>query len=183
MVKENRRAVVIGLSGLVVAVSLYLWTGRGSGSGILGPAEPARGPLEDVPRIDLARIDAQPEASDAGKVNIFDWIPEKPKAVARGAATPPPPPPTTMAVATPPPEAIRAPPAVPPLNVKYVGTLDSPKTGLRVAILITDKQEILTGQVGELVANRFKILKIGYESVDIQDVGSDQVRRIPFRGN
>jgi hypothetical protein len=66
--------------------------------------------------------------------------------------------------------------------VKYVGTLEL-KGGLRVAILMTDRKEILTGQAGETVANRLKIVKIGYESVDVQDVGSDRVRRIPFKGN
>ena len=34
-----------------------------------------------------------------------------------------------------------------------------------------------------MVANRFRIVKIGLESVDIQEVGSDQVRRIPLKGN
>jgi hypothetical protein len=42
---------------------------------------------------------------------------------------------------------------------------------------------VLTGQPGEVVGNRFRIVKIGLESVDVQEVGSDQVRRIPLRGN
>jgi hypothetical protein len=48
---------------------------------------------------------------------------------------------------------------------------------------MTDDEEVLTGQVGELVANRFRIVEIGIESVDIQDVGSERVRRIPLKGN
>jgi hypothetical protein len=31
--------------------------------------------------------------------------------------------------------------------------------------------------------NRFKVVRIGIESVDVQDVGSGQLRRIPLRGN
>ena len=50
-------------------------------------------------------------------------------------------------------------------------------------MLMTERKEVLTGQVGEMVANRFRIVQIGLESVDIQEVGSDQVRRIPLKGN
>jgi hypothetical protein len=48
---------------------------------------------------------------------------------------------------------------------------------------MTDKKEILTGQAGEVVGNRLKIVKIGLESVDVQDIGGGGVRRIPLRGN
>jgi hypothetical protein len=33
------------------------------------------------------------------------------------------------------------------------------------------------------VGNRLRIVKIGLESVDVQDVGGGTVRRIPLRGN
>ena len=48
-------------------------------------------------------------------------------------------------------------------------------------MLVTDKNEILTGKVGEVVANRYKIGKIGFESVDLEDVTSGQKRRIPLQ--
>jgi hypothetical protein len=73
-------------------------------------------------------------------------------------------------------------PRLPPLNVKYVGSLERPP-GLRVAVLLTDRNEILTGQAGEVVANRYRIVKIGLESVDLQEVGTGETRRIPLRGN
>jgi hypothetical protein len=50
-------------------------------------------------------------------------------------------------------------------------------------MLMNDRQEVLTGQVGEMVGNRFRIVKIGIESVDVQQVGADQVQRIPLKGN
>jgi hypothetical protein len=74
------------------------------------------------------------------------------------------------------------PPPLPPLNIKYIGVLEN-KRGLKVAVLMTDRKEVLTGQVGEVVANRLKIVRIGIESVDVQEVGSEQVRRIPLKGN
>jgi len=69
----------------------------------------------------------------------------------------------------------------PPLNIKYIGAVE--RRGVKVAMLMTERSEVLTGQVGEVVGNRFRIVTIGLESVDIQEVGSDQVRRIPLKGN
>jgi hypothetical protein len=83
---------------------------------------------------------------------------------------------------TPPPVTVPTPPPLPPLNIKYIGAFEG-KKGLKVAVLMTDRKEVLTGQVGEVVANRYRIVRIGLESVDVQDVGSEQVRRIPLKGN
>src|SRR5262245_50722507 len=136
----------------------------------------ASGPSETVPRIDLGRLrQARPETT-AGRRNIFDYgVPPTPP------PTPPPPttlPPVTEAAAPTPPPV----PRLPPLNLKFIGSVENAK-GVRVAVLLTDRNEVLTGQPGEVVANRYKISKIGFESVDLEEVGSGQVRRIPLRGN
>jgi hypothetical protein len=64
--------------------------------------------------------------------------------------------------------------------LKYIGSVENGR-GARVAVLLTDRNELLTGQAGEVVANRYKIAKIGLESVDIEEVGTGQVKRIPLR--
>ena len=74
------------------------------------------------------------------------------------------------------------PPPPPPINVKYIGSVEAEK-GPKVAFFLTEQKEVITGQVGDTVMNRFKVVRIGIESVDVQDVGSGQVRRIPLRGN
>jgi hypothetical protein len=136
----------------------------------------AASPAESVPRIDLARLRQDRPETTAGRRNIFDFgVPPTPP------PTPPPPvtaPPVTEAAdPTPPPV-----PRLPPLNLKFIGSVENAK-GVRVAVLLTDRNEVLTGQPGEVVANRYKISKIGFESVDLEEVGSGQVRRIPLRGN
>jgi len=71
---------------------------------------------------------------------------------------------------------------LPPFGVKYVGSVE--RGGLRVAVLLSDdRKEILTGREGDVVANRLRIVRIGYESVEVQDVGSDRPRRIALKGN
>jgi hypothetical protein len=129
-----------------------------------------------VPRIGLDRMAVAVSGEPAVQRDIFGF----------GARpTPPPEPEPTRVVETAPtPEPVPTlptPPPLPPLNVKYIGSLQTQK-GLRVAFFQTEKKDIVTGQVGEVVMNRFKIVKIGYESADIQEVGVDQVRRLPLRG-
>lgn len=132
----------------------------------------------DVPVIDLARIDATVRSADVGeRRNLFEFdsAPE-----VRPTTTLAPPPPLEL------PDAAEGteptPPPVPSLSVKYIGAVQN-KLGLKVAVLMTEHKEILTGQAGEVVANRLKIVRIGLESVDVQDVGGGAVRRISLRGN
>ena len=57
------------------------------------------------------------------------------------------------------------------------------RQGLKVAVLLNDRKEVLTGGVGEVVGNRFRIMSIGLESVEVQDLGNNRVQRIPLKGN
>jgi hypothetical protein len=166
---------------LVALVSAWPWlmrrdtpAPRAAARGGRGAA-PAR--VAQIPRIDISRLtDARTEAK-VGRRDLFTFgAPRPPGGGGQTASAPP-----TMASA--PPETLpTGPPPPPPLNIKYIGNLES-KAGLKVAVLLTDRREVLTGQVGELVANRFRIVKIGLESVDIQEVADGRVRRIPLRGN
>lgn len=146
----------------------------------------AEAPLPAVPRIDLARLDEPPAPDQAGRRDLFGF---GARVAPEGAATPPP----RVVVPTPPPAAATpggldataegraATPALPPLNLRYIGSVESAR-GVKVAVLVTDKREVLTGQAGEVVANRYRIARIGLESVDLEDVGTGQSRRIPLRG-
>jgi hypothetical protein len=72
--------------------------------------------------------------------------------------------------------------SLPPLSLKYLGSVEN-RAGVKVAVLLTDRREVLTGRAGDTVANRYRIARIGLESVDLEDVASGQSRRIPLRGN
>lgn len=174
-----------GLLALVaVAASLLLLLRFNSPAGT--PAARARTePLPPpVPRIDLARLSAERPEGSAGNRDLFrfgssaryeeDDEDEAPQA---SGALPTPPP--SLAVDTAP-----APPVIslPPLNLKYLGSVEN-RAGVKVAVLLTDRKEVLTGQAGETVANRYRIARIGLESVDLEDVSSGQSRRIALKGN
>ncbi len=132
-----------------------------------------------IPRIDLARIDRKPTPSGAGETDVFQFGAPSTKIVMRATAPPLVMNPSMVASG---PDVAAAPTPVPAMNVKYIGTV-ADKKGLKVAVLMTDRKEVLTGKAGDLVANRLRIVSIGLESVDIQDIGSDHIRRIPLRAN
>lgn len=181
MVKDRRRWIVSGLA--VAAGASVGWVVLRDTAPAVAPAASAaetpkapgrRDP--DLPRIDLARLDRPRPASGIGRRDLFDFATPPP--------TPPPPMPSAppVMVETPPPITVPTPPPLAPLNIKYIGAFEG-KKGLKVAVLMTDRKEVLTGQTGEVVANRYRIVRIGLESVDVQEVGSEQVRRIPLKGN
>jgi hypothetical protein len=135
-----------------------------------------------VPRIDLGRLGSPPSGGQAGRRDLFAFgaaEPEEDEEDGNTAAAPAP-----LAAATPPNPLPVAPiaPRLVTINLKYIGSLEA-QGGLKVAVLLTDRNEILYGQVGQQVANRFRILRIGFESVEVLDEGSGQSRRIPLKGN
>jgi hypothetical protein len=171
-VKQRRVQVMAGV-GLVLAVLAWWWL-RGSGPRPADPAaETAAGGLGGaVPRIGLDRLAQRGGALAPGQRGLFDY----------GAPPPTPVPPPTLApvITLPTPEPLPTPTPPPPLTVKYMGSVDNGK-GVQVALFVNDKKEVLAGQVGETVMNRFRVMKIGYESVDVQQLGFDQVQRLPLK--
>jgi hypothetical protein len=177
------RGVVAALAVFALAVTLYLTRGRRPPLPGRAPASRSAPAADQVPRIDLARLTAPRPQTRLGERDLFSFA-ETPGAAAAARDDEEDDSPE-VAMATPPPQPVDIAPTptpLPPLNVKFIGALES-KAGLKVAVLMTERREVLTGQTGEVVANRFRIVKIGFESVDIQELGSDQVRRIPLRGN
>ncbi|HSD66119.1 MAG TPA: hypothetical protein VLF95_05430 [Vicinamibacteria bacterium] len=182
-----------GLLGLlaVAAVALSAWALRHSDAApaVLGRPAPEK-PLPPVPRIALARVDTPRAETPAGRRDLFAFgaarEPEEesapPLEVARPAAGTAGP--AGGAGSTPGDAVASGPvvPSLPPLNLHFIGSVEN-KAGVKVAVLLTDRKEVLTGQAGQVVANRYRIARIGLESVDLEDVGSGQSRRIPLKGN
>jgi len=85
---------------------------------------------------------------------------------------PPPPPPPASAggpggrgvVPTPPPTAIvEGPPPPPPIPLKFIGTLDVPNVG-KIAVF-SDCRSTMRGKEGDLIDGRYRLVRIGVESV------------------
>jgi hypothetical protein len=177
MVKqEHRRVLILAAAGAALAVALWLMLRTNGRGPIVARAtrDTSSGAGAAIPRIGLDRVEQKMEEAPVGDRDLFGY----------GGPPPTLEPPPTMASAPelPTPEPLPTPTPLPPLTVKYMGSVDNGK-GVKVALFVTDKKEVLAGQVGETVMNRFRVMKIGFESVDVQQVGFDQVQRLPLKPN
>ncbi|MBN2371129.1 MAG: hypothetical protein JXO72_11655 [Vicinamibacteria bacterium] len=132
----------------------------------------------NLPRIHLARLDAARGKPRAVSRDVFEYgrppAPPTPEEPPEGAFSPPP----ITALAQP---LEPTPLALPPLNVRYIGAVQTPR-GVWFAALLTDGKELLTGKEGDVLASRFEIVKIGHESLDVREVASGNQRRIRLGG-
>jgi hypothetical protein len=181
--KLSRREITL-LAVLAAIAVVALRVTRSPESAPVVRARPQReAPPDAVPRIGLDRLDRPRGDVEVGRRDLFAYgarVPDTPEPVA--AAGPPPP---VAATAIPPaadPAAAGRGPTLPPLNLHFIGAVGNAR-GVKVAVLLTDRNEVLTGQQGDVVANRYRIERIGIESVDLADVGTGQSRRIPLKGN
>jgi hypothetical protein len=61
-----------------------------------------------------------------------------------------------------------APPGPPPIPLKFIGILDAPLQGGKLAVLSDGRGgEALYGHEGDIIDGRYKIVRIGVESIDI----------------
>ncbi len=73
------------------------------------------------------------------------------------------PPPTEV---EPPPPVPAGPPPPPPIPLKFIGIIESPDAG-RVAAL-SDGRRVFHGRVGDIIEGRYKIVRIGVESIVLE---------------
>jgi hypothetical protein len=177
MVTRNRKLILVlaGVAALALVYSVAGGKDRPAGAPLTGGrGSRSAGPEPELPRVGLDRVRAADTRPAAGQRDVFSFGPEP--RVEPAVELPPPGP-----AAEPPPPTVPTPTPLPPLTVKYIGSLE--KKGLKVAFFLTEKKEVVSGQAGETVMNRFRVVRSGFESVDVQQVGADQVQRLPLKGN
>ena len=179
MVRRERLLIVVA-GAVALAAAFYVWLQAQSPAATAAAGVPAAAPAGPaLPRIGLDRLSQRPAPVSIGRRDIFDFGAVAPRVFEQPRPAPPP---ATLAAAPTPVPTPAGPPPPPPVNVKYIGSVEAQK-GPKVAFFLTEQKEVLTGQVGDTVMNRFKVVRIGIESVDVQDLGSGQVRRLPLRSN
>ncbi len=181
---SRRETVLVALLAVVIVGLTVWWLWPAEGSLPLARQRPDQGEPPPVPRVGLARLDAPRSDAEAGRRNLFDYGSAPAPSPAVVAPTPLPIPTERPPLAPGMAETGGGPlvPSLPPLNVRYIGSVEN-ATGVKVAVLVTDRQEVLTGQPGQVIANRYRIARIGLESVDLEDISTGQSRRVPLRGS
>jgi len=183
METERRRQILLGALAIVLALVVYqAWprtsaapaaasnqrrTAAPAAAGTSGTnvaanaASPPGG--QSAPDVHLEALEAERPKPGPADRNLFRF---KPKA-------PPPPPPSmttrpvdAVPVAPPIPSGPPLPPPPPPITVKLIGIADrADKT--KVAVLSDGLGQPQVGKEGEVVFGRYRILKIGVESIEM----------------
>jgi len=97
----------------------------------------------------------------------------------------PPPPPTAAPVSNPSPAA-SAPPLPPPpppaptIPLKFYGVAAPPGSTRKKAFL-TDGEEIFIAQEGEMIARFYKVVRIGVNTIELEDSRSKQKQSLPLQ--
>jgi hypothetical protein len=168
---------------------------RVTNQGLIDDWKPRQGPKNPEDRPDPATIDptvrldllakAQAVEPAAAGRNLFVFgaapppptaaVPALPKNVGKIAVNQPPPPPP--APAGPPP-----PPTAPPMTFKYYGYKISATDGHKAAFLL-DGDDILVAGENDTIKRRYRVVKIGVNSITIEDTQFKSTQTLQLQEN
>ena len=167
--KRQRELALGGTAVLLIVVAAWsMQRGTSLPAGAAGAgtsrASNASGPKIAITEVDLKALEVERPEPEDGTRNPFRF---KPK--------PAPPPPSAAIIkkqqqaaaaaqaALPPP----GPPPLPRIPLKYIGDVTDPKNpGKRIAIL-TDARGTYYGRENEVIEGRYRIVRIGVESIEL----------------
>ena len=144
---------------------------------------PARGqtanPVVEAPSVHLTELEAERPKPVAAERNLFRFKekPAPPPAIVRPAGGR-----DDASAAPPPPSAPTGPAATPQITLKYIGLVEQEGRAPKIAVLSDSAGHVSYGREGEIVDGRYRILKIGAESLDIAYVDGTGRRTIRLSG-
>jgi hypothetical protein len=158
--------IVLLLLGAVAVVSNYY--GREQGTDAPAPAVAAqRSPshAQSVIDLDLGRL--KDKASPVGTVarDPFRFRPKAPALPPEHLAKRAPRPVLGPPVPLPPAESVEPPP--PPIMLKFIGFVDAPSQGRRLAVLSDGRGEVFYGKEGDIIDGRYRLTRILIDSAEL----------------
>ncbi len=129
------------------------------------PAETAAASLDPRLRLDLLTASERTEYKGAGR-NIFRAQLEIPTPVENPVKKETPPPPNP------------GPPPPPPINLKFFGFASHPGEPKR--IFLSQGEDVFIAGEGDIVARRYRVLRISANSVEIEDMLNNNRQTIPL---
>jgi hypothetical protein len=178
---ENKKKTILAGLLMVAAVGLLIY--QFSGGGSESTPAPASGSapgasaknahkhtlmahsLDPTLRFDLLKSSEDVTYKGNGR-NIFS------------SQAPPPPIPTPVSPALTPASAPPPPPPPPPSGLKFYG-FTGPKNGIKRVFLIKG-EDIFLAKEGDIVDRRYKIVRVGATSVEVQDVLTNHSETLPL---
>ncbi len=179
MTADKQRWLVGGALVIVVAIAVWMQMRPAATTVTAGPAAGARpSPARDraaaaaaasqgpMTLVQLAALEADRAGPSDTARNPFRFKPKAAPAPPKSVAPPrpealAPPSPGTPGAGGPPP----GPPPPPPIALKFIGLVEK-SNGFKVAVL-TDGRTTLYGREGDIIDGRYRIVKIGVESIEL----------------
>jgi hypothetical protein len=170
--ERRRQQLLLGALVIVLGAVLYrLWPSSPSAA----PAptsnpqsarsgEAAQGPQSAgpaAPNVHLDALDSEHPKPAQAERDLFRFKPKAPPPAPPRPATPAAP----VAPAEPVPTGPPPPPPVPPITLKFIGVMGTETS--KLAVLSDGRGAPFYGHEGEVVEGRYRILKIGVESIEI----------------
>jgi hypothetical protein len=126
-----------------------------------------------APDVHLEALDGSRPKPGGSERNLFRFKPKAPPPPPPQAQRPPPP---VDPVPTGPPP----PPPVPPIPLKFIGTLE--RNGQKIAILSDATGHVSYGPEGATIDGRYRIIRIGAESIEMAYIDGRGRQTIRFTG-
>jgi hypothetical protein len=166
----DRRRLFVLLAVLGVLVLVWVWTGQSdstpaSSRGVAraAPITP-QSPAGEVPPVKLDALKATRPALGEDRRNPFRVQPVAPPPSDEGPATVRKSP--GAAVEPVQPSGPPPPPPPPPIALKFIGIVNAPSRGGRLAVL-SDGRFVYYGREGDIIDGRYRIARIGEESIEL----------------
>ena len=168
MATERRRQLLLGAIAVVLALVLYrVWSATSAGpapsSNRQGtPAKAAQNgaAVPAAPDVHLEALASERPRPEPSERNLFRF---------RTKAPPPPSPAprVTQSVTPLAPAVPSGQPPLPPITLKFIGIVEATEHAQKIAILSDGRNVPFYGREGDIIEGRYRILKIGVESIDI----------------
>jgi hypothetical protein len=167
--KAKRQALIAGGVIAVLAGVTYFSGdapvpadgGAATSNAVAGTAQ--SGGTAPVVDVQLELLQRAPAAAGEPERNPFRFQPK----------APPPPPPRPAAAVRPPAPAVvgppvpQGPPPPPPIPLRFIGLVDAPAQGGRVAILSDGRGNVFYGKEGDIIEGRYRLLRVGPDAADL----------------
>src|SRR5580765_4248862 len=162
-----RQLTILGVLGVVLVGVLYYQMAPGGEPQArpLRPVPIARAPKDGAPiAVDPVRLDVlkrtRPEPR-GGHQDPFSFQARRTATSPEAGSTPVPQPTAPTPVAE-----LQGPPPPPPITLRFIGILNAASTS-KIAVLSDGKGNVFYGREGETIDGRYRIDRIGVESIDM----------------
>ena len=162
MTPRLRSIVIAGTMIVVVSVAA---TAQQRGAAATAAARRAGRAAAPPPAVAEVKLDSLRSATTAPPPRVarnpFRFH-EAPAPVAPRASKQP-----TAAPAFVPPPVPVGPPPLPPIALRFIGLIEAPQRSGRVALLSDGRGGLMNGREGDIIEGRYRVLRVGTDSIDL----------------